>query len=77
MIRIEYVPPINQYRAKCKCGCVFTFDENDRHQRCYGHGSFYDVIQCPICHNLISGADDYGTIEQIDSTKPKHMINLD
>lgn len=68
MIKVEYMPKapsIKRYRAKCKCGCVFTFDENDRVTRCYGHGDFWKVVFCPNCHNDIGTMWDESEVEEI------------
>lgn len=56
MIEIEYrpdPPKVKKYRASCKCGCIFTFNETDKVNKCYGHGDFWNIIYCPNCHNDI------------------------
>ena len=68
MIKVEYLPKapkIKEYRATCKCGCVFTYDERDRYNKCFGHGDFWDIVLCPNCGNVIGTPWDNSKIEEI------------
>ena len=65
MVEIEYAPhppKIKKYRAHCKCGCIFTFEETDKVRKCYGHGDFWDIIYCPYCHNAIGTPWDESSV---------------
>lgn len=68
MIKIEYIPrppKVKQYRAHCKCGCIFTFNEEDKYTKCFGHGDFWRIISCPHCGNDIGTLWDESTVEEI------------
>ena len=68
MIKIEYTPApkkIKKYRAHCICGCIFTYDENDKHIQCFGHGDFWDVVHCPLCNHTIGTPWDETAVEEI------------
>lgn len=68
MINVEYYPPkkkIAKYRATCKCGCIFTYDENDKKTECFGHGSFWDIVYCPNCKNKIGAPWDESEIVRL------------
>lgn len=68
MIKIEYAPPapeVKQYRTRCKCGCIFTFNEKDKYTKCFGHGEFWSIINCPFCGNDIGTPwDESSTTEE-------------
>ena len=67
MIKIEYTPEpfrVKKYRARCKCGCIFTFDENDKIRKCYGHGDFWDVVFCPNCGHDIGTLWDESEVSE-------------
>lgn len=68
MIKVEYIPTpprVKKYRAHCKCGCVFTYEETDKHRKCFGHGDFWDVVNCPYCGNDIGTLWDDSMIEDV------------
>ena len=65
MIQVEFTPHEKHYRARCKCGCVFTFDQTDQKLVCFGHGEFWDVVMCPHCLNYIGRPGDQSTVEEI------------
>lgn len=68
MIKIEYMPPtpkVPEYRANCKCGCVFTFSETDKYKKCFGHGDFEMVVRCPHCGNYIGRTFDESVVVTI------------
>ena len=68
MIKIEYTPPapkVKKYRAHCKCGCIFTFNEEDKYTKCFGHGDFWRIINCPHCGNEIGTLWDESIMEEI------------
>ena len=64
MIKIEYIPKPKHFRAKCKCGCIFTYDEQDTVQKRFGHGESWEVVFCPNCGNNIGTPWDESEVSE-------------